>query len=190
MKKKIFFFIFFFLITLIIIIKFFGGNNKKKTEIEKIEENVYSSNIIKGVKYSSVDLNGNEYIITASTGEIDFKNTDIIFLQDVKALIILKDDDEITITSKFGKYNITNFDTIFSKNVTVDYLDNKINGEYLDSSFDRNSLIISKNVVYKNEKNILNADVVEIDIKTKDTKIFMYEIDKKVNIKSINQNGS
>ena len=42
---------------------------------------------IKGVKYSSVDLNGNEYIITASTGEIDFKNTDIIFLQDVKALI-------------------------------------------------------------------------------------------------------
>ena len=39
-------------------------------------------------------------------------------------------------------------------------------------------------------KNILNADVVEINIETKDTKIFMYEIDKKVNIKSINQNGS
>ena len=107
-------------------------------------------------------------------------------MQDVKALITLKDDDKITITSKFGKYNITNFDTIFSKNVVVSYLNNQINGEYLDSSFERNSLIISKNVVYKNEKNILNADVVEIDIKTKDTKIFMHEIDKKVNIKSIN----
>ncbi len=167
-------------------IRYFGENNEKKIEIEKIEDNVYSSNIIKGVKYSSIDLNGNEYIITASTGEIDFKNSDIIFLQNVKALIILKDNDEITITSKFGKYNITNFDTIFSKNVAVHYLDNKINGEYLDSSFDRNSLIISKNVVYRNEKNILNADVVEINIETKDTKIFMYELEKKVNIKSIN----
>ena len=185
MKKKIFFLIFFFLLTLIIIIKYFEGNNKKKIEIEKIEENVYSSNIIRGVKYSSIDLNGNEYIITASTGEIDFKNTDIIFLKDVKAIIILKDDDKVTITSKFGKYNITNFDTIFSKNVVVSYLNNQINGEYLDSSFERNSLIISKNVVYKNEKNILKADVVEIDIKTKDTKIFMYETNKKVNIRSI-----
>ncbi len=186
MKKKIFFFIFFFLIFLIIIFKHFNKNDKKDVGLEKIEENIYSSNIIKGVKYSSIDLNGNEYIITASTGEIDFKNTDIIFLKDVKAIIILKDNDKITITSNFGKYNITNFDTIFSKNVVVNYLNNKINGEYLDSSFDRNSLIISKNVVYKNEKNILKADVVEVDINTKDTKIFMYEKEKKVNIKSIN----
>ena len=35
-------------------------------------------------------------------------------------------------------------------------------------------------------KNILFADVVEINIETKDTKIFMYEESKKVNIKSIN----
>ena len=171
---------------MIIFFKYFNKNDKKDVSLKKIEENIYSSNIIKGVKYSSIDLNGNEYIITASTGEIDFKNTDIIFLKDVKAIIILKDNDKITITSNFGKYNITNFDTIFSKNVVVNYLQNKINGEYLDSSFDRNSLIISKNVVYKNEKNILKADVVEVDINTKDTKIFMYEKEKKVNIKSIN----
>ena len=186
MKKKVFFFIFFFFISLIIFFKYFDTNDKKDIVLDTIEENVYSSNIIKGVKYSSIDLNGNEYVITASVGEIDFKNTDIIFLQDVKAIINLIDDDKITITSNFGKYNITNFDTIFSKNVIVNYLDNKINGEYLDSSFDRNSLIISKNVVYRNEKNILKADVVEVDIKTKDTKIFMYEKEKKVNIKSIN----
>ncbi len=185
MKKKIFFFIFFFLIILIILLKYLNKQDKKDITLKTTEEDVYSSNIIKGVKYSSIDLNGNEYIITASTGEIDFNNTDIIFLQNVKAKIILKDSDKITITSNFGKYNITNYDTIFSKNVVVDYLDNRINGEYLDSSFDRNSLIISKNVVYKNEKNILKADVVEVDIKTKDTKIFMHETNKKVNIRSI-----
>ncbi len=171
---------------MIIIFTYLGKENETNIAIKKIEENVYSSNIIKGVKYSSIDLNGNEYIITASTGEIDFNNTDIIFLKDVKAIIILKDTNKINITSNFGKYNIRTYDTIFSKNVVVNYLDNEITGEYLDSSFDRNSLIISRNVVYKNEKNILKADVVEVNIKTKDTKIFMYEKNEKVNIRSIN----
>ena len=36
-------------------------------------------------------------------------------------------------------------------------------------------MIISRNVVYTNLENILKADVIEINIKTKDTKIFMYE---------------
>ena len=35
-------------------------------------------------------------------------------------------------------------------------------------------------------ENILKADVIEINIKTKDTKIFMLENNKKVNIKSKN----
>ncbi len=47
-------------------------------------------------------------------------------------------------------------------------------------------MLISKKVVYTNLENILNADVIEINIKTKDTKIFMYENKKKVNIKSKN----
>ena len=40
-------------------------------------------------------------------------------------------------------------------------------------------------MVYKNLKNILKADVVEMNIQTKDTKVYMYEDQKKVNIKSI-----
>ena len=47
-------------------------------------------------------------------------------------------------------------------------------------------MIISKNVIYTNLENILKADVIEINIKTKDTKIFMYEENKKVNIKNKN----
>ena len=35
-------------------------------------------------------------------------------------------------------------------------------------------------------ENILQADVIEIDINTKDTKIFMYEENEKVNIKNKN----
>ena len=39
-------------------------------------------------------------------------------------------------------------------------------------------MIISKNIVFTNLE-ILKADVIELNIKTKDTKIFMYEENKK-----------
>ena len=50
----------------------------------------------------------------------------------------------------------------------------------------RNSIIISRNVVYTNLTNILKADVIEINIGTKDAKIFMYKNDEQVNIKNKN----
>ena len=123
-------------------------------------------------------------MIEALVGEIDSSNKDIIFLTDVKAVIILTNSESIKITSNFGKYNINNFDTIFSKNVIINYLNNKITGEYLDFSLGRNSLIASKNIIYTNDKNILKADIITMDLKTKDIKIQMYENKKKVNIKS------
>ena len=94
--------------------------------------------------------------------------------------------ENILIISDYGKYNTENFDTIFSKNVKINYLNHKIIGEYLDFSLERNSMLISKKVVYTNLENILKADVIEIDILTKESKIFMYENQKKVNIKSKN----
>ena len=47
-------------------------------------------------------------------------------------------------------------------------------------------MLISKKLVYTNIENILKADVIEINIQTKDTRIFMLENNKKVNIKSNN----
>ena len=100
------------------------------------------------------------------------------------------DGQKIIIRSDFGKYNIDNNDTIFSKNVSITYKSNEIKSDYLDFSLIRNSLIISKNVVYSNQENTLKADVVEIDIMSKNTKIFMYDEKKKVNIKSSNIYGN
>ena len=155
-------------------------------ENEENEEIIYSSNIIENVFYSTKDGKGNEYIIKADKGEIDYSNPNYIYLTNVEALIKLKDSNIININSNFGKYNTENYDTIFSKNVIIDYLENKITGEYLDFSLEKNQMIISKKVVYTNLENILKADVIEMNLETKDTKIFMYENSKKVNIKSKN----
>ena len=189
-KKKIsiiFFEILFFIVLLIFLyLNFFSEKKIVQSKTQELEGEVYSSNLIKDVKYSTKDNDGNEYTITAVQGEIDYSNSDIIYLTDVKALIKLENSENISITSDFGKYNTENFDTIFSKNVTIDYINNKITGEYLDFSLERNSMLISKKVVYTNLENVLRADAIEIDIQTKESKIFMYESQKKVNIKSKN----
>ena len=99
-------------------------------------------------------------------------------------------EENAKIKSDYGKYNIDNNDTIFSKNVFINYRSDEINSDYVDFSLIRNSLIISKNVVYSNQKNLLKADVLEIDIETKNTKIFMYEEEKKVKIKSLKNHGN
>ena len=189
--KKIGIILFIISIIIILVFYFYSNNLKKKEKIQTnientSEENIYKSNIIKDVRYQTKDQQGNEYIINALLGEIDFSNSNIIYLTDVNALIKLKNKNNVYIKSDYGKYNSDNFNTIFSKNVTIDYLDNRIIGEYLDFSFERNSMIISRDVVYTNPENTLKADVIEVDIKSKDTKIFMFDNQKKVNIKSKN----
>ena len=166
-------------------------NFLKKKEVSEIssntlEEKSFTSNTIKDVSYLSKDTKGNEYIINASTGEIDINNSDVIYLTNVRAEINLKNSDKVIITSEYGKYNTKNLDTIFSKNVIINYLANQITGEYLDFSLERNLMVISRDIVYTNPENILLADVLEMNIQTKDTKIFMYETENKVKIKSKN----
>ena len=184
---KIIFIILCFIVILIVInAKIFEKKDTTLIKPQELENEIYSSNKIKDVKYTTKDADGNEYIITATEGEVDYSNTNIIYLTNIKAIIKLINSDDISITSDYGKYNSGNFDTIFSKNVTINYLNNEITGEYLDFSLERNSLLMTKKVVYTNLDNILKADAVEMNPKTKDTKIFMYENQKKVNIKSIN----
>ena len=198
MKKKIilgtFFIILFF--SLLTFQYFKYSKDKKILEKRKIElvekenlkideEKIESSNIIEDVSYSAKDIKGNEYFLRANEGIIDQNESNFIFLKSVKAIINLKDLKLVEISSDFGKYNIKNYDTIFSKNVIISYLDNIITGDYLDFSLDKNLMMMSKNVVLKNKKSTLQADVVEVNIETKDIKIFMYEENKSVNIKSL-----
>lgn len=178
------------LITLSLIILIFSYFKylKKDKIIEVIDPDSeiinYNSNIIKEVYYSSKDPKGNEYIIKASQGEIDYKQTEIIFLTEVIAIIKLTNSNSIKISSKYGKYNSNNLDTIFSKDVVISYLESKITSDYLESSLQKNSMIISKNVIYENLGNTLKADVIEMNLDTKDIKIFMYKDNEKVNIRS------
>ena len=65
--------------------------------------------------------------------------------------------------------------------MVLEYTGHKINSENIDLSFEENFAWIYNNVVYKSSINKLFADRLEIDLLTKDSKIFMYD-DKKLKI--------
>ena len=186
-KKNLIFFLIFTsaLFSIFFIYVNFFKNKPKITE-KTHDHKIYSSNVINNVEYKTKDLDGNEYTIIALKGEIDYSDPNIIYLTNVNSMIKLKNSEKILIKSDYGKYNSENFDTIFSKNVNINYLENTVKSEYLDFSLDKNLMIISKNVIYKNLNNTLEADVVELNIKTKDTKIFMYNEKEKVIISETN----
>ena len=172
------------IISLWFYLKYFTKNfeDVKETQvIEKIGENQNSnSTYIDNINYISTDIRGNKYQITAKQAEIKIENSDVMFLRDVVAFIFIKDSDMVKITSNFGKYNSKNYDTIFSENVIVIYPGHKITGEYLDFSFLNNLGTLTINVVYNGEKTNLFADKIEMNLTTKDTKIFMNDTGKKV----------
>ena len=172
------------LISLWFYLKYFTENFKdvKKTlAIEKIDENQNStSTYINDINYISTDVRGNKYQITAKLAEIKIENSDLMFLSDVVAFVFIKDKDTVKITSNFGKYNTKNYDTIFSENVIVVYPGHKVTGEYLDFSFLTNLGVFTTNVIYTGEKTNLFADKMEMNLTTKDTKIFMNDAGKKV----------
>ena len=141
------------------------------------------TNLITDLRYFSVDDKGNHYEITSESGEIGSDNSDIILMTSVKAIIRIYNSDPIVITSNFAKYNVKNYDTNFKENVLVKHVDNKLNAENLDLSFQSNLMLMYNNIIYQNPDTKLLADKLEIDLITQDSKIIMN--DKKSKIKII-----
>jgi len=180
-----------FLFSILFYLKYFKNSKKISENIPKEDkQNIASQNdsstYIDNINYISSDTRGNKYQITAEQAEIKTEDSDVMLLENVVAYILNKNSDTIIITSNFSVYNSKNYDTIFSENVIILYTGHKITGEYLELSFLKNLGTISKDVIYKGKKTSLFADKVEINLTTKDTKIFMDDKNKKVLVKGTN----
>ena len=160
------------------------NNNKSNFDIDdKVNTNIDNqNNLIKNLSYFSKDNLGNEYIIESKYSELNLDNVDIINMESVSAKIIMSNSKPIYVTSNFAKYNNENYETIFKGNVSIVYLDNKIRCEKFHISIKNNFANVTDNVIYENSNGILTADTIEIDLITKNSKIFMIDKSKKVMI--------
>ena len=176
-------------ISLFVFFKYFKKTDSKNNFQLNMEQTTNNESLIEDLKYLSTDKEGNEYKIEAKKGNIDKSNPDIIYLENVEAIILLQDSDLISIKSKFAKYNTKNFNTLFNVSVSMNYGEHNLSSEFLDLSFENNLVSIYDNVRYISGISSLSADKAEIDIVNKKTKIFMESSNKKVQINNITNNG-
>ena len=199
MLKKNLLQIFLLLVVLIISYFFFKiyfkkSNFKDKTVNGSIEYKYDKTNdktndkinIIKDIRYESESDNGNKYTVTAKIGELNKETPEIIFMQTVTATINLKNAALINISSKSAIFNKDTYDTQFSTNVLVLYEGHTIQSDNLDLFLQKNLALISNNITYINLNTKLQADKIEIDLLTKNSKIFMNESSKKIKILTTN----
>jgi hypothetical protein len=185
MNKKITFQITLFLFLIIIIFffyykYFFLKESKINLAIQNLKIETFDSgnNVIKNIRYFSTDKQGNEYLIISEYGEISNKDANIILMKNVTSQINLFKKDTIYINSKFAEYNSLTFDTNFKEDVFLEYSEHKINSENMNLFFKTNFVEMYNNIIYKSPTNELFADKLEIDLLTKNSKIFMYGNEK------------
>ena len=192
MKKKIFIQILLLLLILIIFFTVYQAYFKKVSDLDAPEiklENTNQENNLKNITYDSIDREGVKYIISAETGTFKEQEPDIIYMSKVTAKIILLDGSTMYIESLNAKYNNLNYDTKFQNDVKLNFLEHNVFCNNLDIFFKDNLLEAYKDLTYKNLDIIMLADKIEIDLLTKNSKIFNFNEDK-VKIKKKNLNGN
>ncbi len=142
------------------------------------------STLIENIEYNAIDAAGNKFEIKAAEGKTDTRNYNKLSLIGVYAKIKLLNSEIITITSDFADYNKSTIETIFKKNVKINYINHKVESEKLHLSFEDKLANITENVIYNSGITKMFTDNIKIDFGKKSTKIFMNNKNEKVFVKS------
>ena len=176
------------LIFVMIYFLFFNKNeNLVKINEGKIDNDV--DNKILDLKYNAIDEDGNSYIIESSAGKVSEKEKNLLILEKVRGIIKIKNSEDVIILSDFANYNKVTLDTYFYDNVRLRYNGHSIDSNELFMNYIDKNINIKNNVRYRGLNNKLYADIVEIDLVTKFSKIYMLDKQKKVKVE-LKQNGS
>ena len=178
------------LVTITIFVFFFYFKEKKivkenNIQMKKITEfkvNEETASLMKNMNYSFSDLNGNNYEILSEFGKVDINDPDKIFMTNVLATIHLKNESPIKIVSKFANYNKNDHETKFFENVKIMYEIHKVTSQNLNLSFKSNLVTMYNKIIYTKPDTKLFADQLQIDLLTKNSKIFMNNKFEKIKI--------
>ncbi len=147
-----------------------------------VEEN--QNNLIKDLKYSINLGQNNKYIINSELSEITYKNdkSEVVNMQGVTAIIIDKNLIPIEISSELAKYNNSNYETLFEKNVKIKYLNHEIFSNAMQFDFENQMIKIYKNVEYNGTMGHMSADNIDINLIMNKIDIYMDGDKKKVEL--------
>ena len=182
------------LVILILVIITFVYFDYFKSSSEKSStnsENIPSKKLVKGnedliseMSYFSVDNNGNRYEIFSKYGILN-KDSDLILMEKVNAIVYLSNDEKVLINSNKANYNDDNNDTTFSGSVKMVYGEHIIKSENLNLSFKDQTAILYDSVKYESNLSKLKADRIFIDFLNKNTKIQMNNEKNNILVQSV-----
>ena len=154
------------------------NQNKTLKNYEMEDSNI--SNKILDLSYKSIDEGGNIYEIDSVSGAVDGKEKNLLLLKEVNAKIKILNKGIVLINSKNAKYNKLTLNTHFYEDVSLIYEDHNIKSDDLFLKYTDKEVVISNNVSYKHKSNNLMADVINMDLISKISKIYMTEKGEKV----------
>lgn len=158
---------------------------KKETLKPQVSKKESQSNLIKNLMYDVKFEDNSQYSISSDLSEITYSaNDEIVNMQGVIAKIIDENNLSFTIVSNYAVFNNNTYETLFTKNVKITYLDNEISSQKLLLNFDENIVTISENVLYEGLQGLIQTDNIRINLKSKNVEIFMNNSKNKVKITS------
>ena len=147
MKKviKLILFLLLIIISVIFYKVYFSENKRSKVEVNIPEEEQIANpenNLIKNLRYEVKLDEKNQYVITSDLSEITYEEgREIVKMQKVTAILLNQKNIPLIITSELATYNNFNYNTKFSQNVRVEYLNNKIFSDKLDFDYNNNLIM-------------------------------------------------
>ena len=179
-------FLFIILIAYIFYTTYLDEDKKPKlTSLESEKDLPISNknNLVKNLKYDVKFEEDKKYTISSNLSEITYENNiEIVKMQKVTAIFLDETNIPLTVLADKATFNNSNYNTTFSENVIIRYIDNIIISDKMDLNFEDSSILIYENVKYEGLQGSVKADNVKINLITKKIEIYMVNNKEKVEV--------
>ena len=149
--------------------KITSKNNQVKNNTSEKDNQI--KNLTKEIEYITSNKNGDSFKIFAKYGETNINNSNILDLKQVNGEILSSKRSTIFLSSDLANYNYTNQNSKFYNNVKIEYDKIIITCDKLDLNISDNIAVAYNNVVIKDDKSTMKAQIITLDILTKDINI-------------------
>ena len=169
--------------------------NENKAVVEKsIDENFpaatkeknENSTSFESIEYQGIYDLDKTFVVRSEKANINNEEPNIVHMTNMHVVLYLNDGRIVNILSDKGKYNKSNYDCFFEKNVRATDGEVKILSDNLELLGNESSVKIYNNVsIDYPTGSVLNADKIDYDFEKKQFRISMMSEDGKIKMKII-----
>ena len=156
---------------------------KEEKQIAKTEDSLKT--VFNNVEYKGLNDYDKPFVVSSETARVLNDNPDIVYMNNMKVTMYMKDGRIVIITSDQGKYDKLNHDCFFEYNVKATDGETIILAENLDLLATNETASVYNNVILTGKRGSLWADQVDYDFNNEMYQVSMFNNKGKVKIKLV-----